>query len=109
MPDLEFPEFSNYPPPPPGLTFEQHQWWICGEIATLLAHEGKFSLKKLIEDFKNTGRRQIEEGLDSGHRRFTGFSSDLIKKWRVETEVLEYSFPSNPVPSAAEGLGEGSE
>jgi hypothetical protein len=58
--DLEFPDFSNQPPPPK-LSIEQCERWICGEIAPLLAREGKLTREALLADFMNSEGRQKEE------------------------------------------------
>jgi hypothetical protein len=50
--DLEFPDFSDHPPPP-RLTFEEYQQWVCGEIIPELARRGEMTEEKLIADFMN--------------------------------------------------------
>lgn len=65
--DLEFPDFSNHPPPPK-LNFEQYQRWICEEIVPALAREGKLTHEHLIADFMRSEGRQTEEWPDFGAR-----------------------------------------
>ncbi len=63
--DLEFPDFSNHPPPPK-LTFEQYQRWVCEEIVPALAREGKMTREQIIADFMQNEGRQTEEWPDFG-------------------------------------------
>ena len=65
--DLEFPDFSNHPPPPK-LSFEQYQRWICEEIVPSLAREGKMSREALVADFMKNEGSQKEEWPDFGAR-----------------------------------------
>ncbi len=50
-PPLKFPDWSGHPPPP-RMTFEQYQHWICHEIIPALAVRGEMDPDKLIEDFR---------------------------------------------------------
>lgn len=61
----EFPDFSNHPPPPK-LTFEQHEKWICEEIVPELARRGEMTREKLVADFMKNEGRQTEEWPDFG-------------------------------------------
>jgi len=63
--DLEFPDFSNHPPPPK-LTFEQYEKWICEEIVPELARRGEMTREKIIADFMKNEGRQTEEWPDFG-------------------------------------------
>ncbi len=63
--ELDLPDTSGHPPPP-RLTFEQYQRWICGEIGPMLALEGKFCQKELLADFMKNESRQNEEWPDFG-------------------------------------------
>jgi len=65
--DLEFPDFSGHPPPPK-LTFEQYQRWICEQIVPALARQGKMSLDEIRADFMRNEGRQTEEWPDFGAR-----------------------------------------
>lgn len=67
--DLEFPDFSNHPPPPK-LNFEQYQRWICEEIAPLLERQGKLTLEVIKADFMKNEGRQTEEWPDFGWRGY---------------------------------------
>jgi hypothetical protein len=54
--DFDLPDFSSHPPPPK-LTFEEYQRWICEEIVPELARRGEMTLEKLRDDFmRNEGR-----------------------------------------------------
>jgi hypothetical protein len=63
--DLQLPDFSNHPPPPK-LTFEQYERWICEEFAPMLAREGKLTREALLADFMKNEGRQTEEWPDFG-------------------------------------------
>lgn len=63
--DLDLPDLSGHPPPPK-LSFDQYQRWICGEILPMLAREGKLTDEELIADFMNNEGRQTEEWPDFG-------------------------------------------
>jgi hypothetical protein len=63
--DFDFPDFSNHPPPPK-LTFEQYEKWICEEIVPELARRGEMTREKLIADFMKNEGRQTEEWPDFG-------------------------------------------
>jgi hypothetical protein len=63
--DLELPDFSNHPPPPK-LTFEQYEKWVCEEIVPELARRGEMTREKLIADFMKNEGRQTEEWPDFG-------------------------------------------
>jgi hypothetical protein len=63
--DLDLPDLSGHPPPPK-LTFEQYQHWICVEIVPSLARDGKMSREQLIADFKKNEGSQTEEWPDFG-------------------------------------------
>lgn len=65
--DLDFPDFSTHPPPPK-LTLEQYERWICGEIAPLLARQGKMTDEELLADFMKNEGSQTEEWPDFGAR-----------------------------------------
>lgn len=58
--ELEFPDFSDHPPPP-HLTFEQYQHWICEEIWPMLVASGRITEESLMEDFMNSEGRRMEE------------------------------------------------
>ena len=63
--DFELPDYSNHPPAPK-LTFEQYERWIFGEIAPMLAREGKLTREALLADFMKNEGRQTEEWPDFG-------------------------------------------
>lgn len=63
--DIELPDFSGHPPPPK-MTFEQYQRWVCEEIVPELARRGKMTHEKLVEDFLRNEGRQTEEWPDFG-------------------------------------------
>ena len=65
--DLEFPDFSNHPPPPK-LNFEQYQRWICEEIFPAFTREGKLTRDQLAADFMRSEGSQKEEWPDFGAR-----------------------------------------
>lgn len=65
--DLDLPDLSGHPPPPK-LTFEQYQRWICEEIVPSLAREGRMTREQLIADFMKNEGRQTEEWPDFGVR-----------------------------------------
>ena len=54
--DLTFPDFADHPPPPQ-LTYEQYQQWVCGDIIPDLARRGEMTEEKLIADFMNNEGR----------------------------------------------------
>lgn len=60
-------KFSGHVPPPK-LTFEQYQRWVCEEIVPSLARDGKMSREQLIADFMINDGRQSEEWPDFGAR-----------------------------------------
>ena len=53
---LKFPDFSDHPPPPQ-LTYEEYQRWVCEEIIPELARRGEMTEEKLIADFMNNEGR----------------------------------------------------
>ncbi len=65
--DLDLPDFSNHPPPPK-LSFEQYERWICEEIVPALAREGKLTREHLIADFMRSEGSQTEDWPDFGVR-----------------------------------------
>ncbi len=65
--DLEFPDFSGHPPPPK-LSFEQYQRWICEEIVPALARQGKMTREEIVADFRRNEGSQTEEWPDFGSR-----------------------------------------
>ncbi len=54
--DLKFPDFSDHPPPPQ-LTYEQYQRWVCEDIIPELTERGEMTEEKLIADFMNNEGR----------------------------------------------------
>lgn len=58
--DLEFPDFSNHPPPPK-LSFEQYQRWICEEIVPAMVRGGRLTRENLLADFMRSEGSQTEE------------------------------------------------
>jgi CobQ-like glutamine amidotransferase family enzyme len=56
---LKFPDFSDHPPPPQ-LTFEEYQQWVCGDIIPELTRRGEMTEEKLIADFMNNEGRVTE-------------------------------------------------
>ena len=66
-PRLEFPDFSGHPPPP-RLTFEQYQRWVCEEIVPELARRGEMTPAAVLADFMRNEGRQTEEWPDFGWR-----------------------------------------
>jgi len=53
---LKFPDFSDHPPPPQ-LTYEEYQRWVCEDILPELARRGEMTEEKLIAHFmSNEGR-----------------------------------------------------
>lgn len=63
--DLDLPDFSDHPPPPK-LSFDEYQRWICEGIAPMLARAGKLTNDELIADFMKNEGRQTEEWPDFG-------------------------------------------
>lgn len=61
----EFPDFSNHHPPPK-LTFEHYEKWICEEIVPELARRGEMTREKLVADFMKNEGRQTGEWPDFG-------------------------------------------
>jgi len=53
---LDFPDFSDHPPPPQ-LSFEQYENWVFQEIVPELARRGEMTAEKLIADFMNNEGR----------------------------------------------------
>ena len=66
-PDLEFPDFSGHPPPPK-LSFEQYQRWVCEEIVPDLARRGQMTPAAIRSDFMRNEGRQTEPWPDFGSR-----------------------------------------
>jgi hypothetical protein len=62
---LEFPDFSGHPPPPK-LSFEQYQRWVCEEIVPDLARCGKMTPAAILTDFMRNEGRQTEPWPDFG-------------------------------------------
>lgn len=65
--DLEFPDFSGHPPPPK-LSFEQFQHWVCEEIVPDLARRGYMTPAAVLSDFMRNEGRQTEPWPDFGNR-----------------------------------------
>lgn len=65
--DLDLPDLSGHPPPP-RLTFEQYQRWICEEIVPSLARDGKMTREQIIADFMKNEGSQKGEWPDFGAR-----------------------------------------
>lgn len=63
--DLEFPDFGKHPPPPK-MSFEQYERWICEEIVPELALRGELTREKVIADFMRNEGRQIGPWPDFG-------------------------------------------
>lgn len=58
-PNMNLPDLTGHPPPP-RLSFEEYERWICGEIIPMLAARGEMTDEKLIEDFMNNEGRVRE-------------------------------------------------
>lgn len=55
LPDLNLPDLSGHPPPP-RVSFELYERWICEEIGPMLAADGQMTPEKLREEFmRNEG------------------------------------------------------
>ncbi len=65
--DLVFPDFSVHPPPPK-LTFEQYQHWVCEEIVPELARNGQMTPAAVLTDFMRNEGRQKDPWPDFGSR-----------------------------------------
>ncbi|MEI6675613.1 MAG: hypothetical protein WCO57_10580 [Verrucomicrobiota bacterium] len=63
--DLEFPDFTGHPPPPK-LSFEQYQRWVCEEIVPELARCGQMTLDATLTDFMRNEGSQTEPWPDFG-------------------------------------------
>ena len=57
--DMKLPDLSGHPPPP-HLSFEQYQYWICQEIWPMLVASGRITEESLMEDFMNSEGRMEE-------------------------------------------------
>lgn len=71
--DLKLPDLSGHPPPPK-LSFEQYQQWVCEEIVPALARQGKMTRDELIADFMKNEGRQTEPWPDFGAAASDGTS-----------------------------------
>ena len=69
--DIQLPDFSGHPPPPK-MSFEQYQRWVCEEIVPDLIRRGEMTREKLVEDFLQNEGRQTEEWPDFGEASLLG-------------------------------------
>jgi hypothetical protein len=64
MKDIQWPDFSNHPPPPL-LSNEAYATWIIQEWLPICAERGEMTEEKLLADFMNNEGR-VKEWPDFG-------------------------------------------